>query len=97
MSWWKPQVRVVVRKQPPLKEDVIDLALAVQEENSMWRAVHQLIDTAEENANENAAADLAGQREYVGGAKHLRVLREELIRRRERGIEILGAAKREEK
>ncbi len=95
MKWFVRQIRVVVRKQPPLKEEMIDLAMALKEESLVWRALHQLIDTAEENANENAAMFLVEQREYVGGAKHLRMLREELVRRRDRGIAIMGAAKPE--
>ena len=88
--------RIVVRKRAPMKEKELDLALGVAEENELWRAIHQLIDTAEENANSNAAVQppeaMSG---YVGGAEHLRLLREELERRRTNGIELRNAPKPE--
>lgn len=87
----KPQI--VVFEQPPLSEPQINAALAVALDHPMWRAVHQLITTAEDNANRNAQDSMdppcvmAG---YVGGASHLRMLRDELIDRREQGIKELG-------
>ena len=76
-----------------LSEAQLNAALAVGEDNPMWKAVLQLIATAEENANRNAQDSLdpptvlAG---YVGGASHLRMLRDDLIDRREQGIKELG-------
>lgn len=86
---------IVVRKYRELTERELNLACALGETSQLvlWKAIHQLIDTAEENANENASANmdppglLAG---YVGGAAQLRLLREDLYRRLE-----LGKAQRE--
>jgi hypothetical protein len=96
MNWW-PNKRVLVRKQKELTERELNLACALSETSQamLWKAIHQLIDTAEENAHENAAANmdppglLAG---YVGGAAQLRLLREDLYRRLE-----LGKKEREER
>lgn len=82
-----------VEKSKELTENELNAALAVSKEDRLWRALHQLINTAEENAYENANASieqpgtLAG---YVGGAAHLKMLREELYSRREDGIKLLG-------
>jgi hypothetical protein len=65
----------------------------VDEANPIWRALHQLIDTAEANANEEAAEQIGEPYQttaYVAGAKHLRVLREELVARRNAGLTLLG-------
>ena len=84
-----------VEKGKELSENELNAALAVPKENTLWRALHQLIDTAEENAHEQAWANmdppviLAG---YVGGAAHLKMLREELLSRREDGIKLVGGA-----
>lgn len=94
MSWWKPTIKIVVARLPELTEEKLDLALAsLTDESGPWRAIHQLIDTAEENANANAADDMAEptvMAGYVGGAQHLRMLREELNNRRENGLRLLG-------
>jgi len=94
MSWpWQIQRKVKIEHARVFSEGELDAALAVTHDNPVWRAVHQLIDVAESNANENAAAntnnpgDCAG---YVGGAAHLRMLREELYTRRTLGIQELG-------
>jgi hypothetical protein len=82
-----------IEKGKELTENELNAALAVAKEDRLWRALHQLIDTAEENAHENAWANmdpagiLAG---YVGGAAHLKMLREELVSRREDGIKLIG-------
>jgi hypothetical protein len=102
MNWWwkeKPTHSAVATgattTSPGLTEAEIDRALAVREELPLWRAVLQLINTAEENANHNAAEDIdhygtcAG---YVGGAEHLRMLKEELERRRVEGLRKLREA-----
>jgi hypothetical protein len=84
-------IRVVKGKE--LTENELNAALAVAKDDRLWQALHQLIDTAEENAHENAWANmdppaiLAG---YVGGAAHLKMLREELYSRREDGIKLIG-------
>lgn len=96
MSWW-PNKTIVVRKHREFNERELNLACALGETSQaiLWKAVHQLIDTAEENANELAAANmdppglLAG---YVGGAAQLRLLRADLYARLD-----LGKAQREEK
>jgi hypothetical protein len=86
-------IREEKKKGKELKENELNAALAVPTDDRLWRALHQLIDTAEENAHENAWASmdppvlLAG---YVGGAAHLKMLREELLSRREDGLKLLG-------
>jgi len=94
MSWpWQIQRKVKIEHARVFSEGELDAALAVTHDNPVWRAVHQLIDVAESNANENAAAntnnpgDCAG---YVGGAAHLRLLRDEMHNRRAAGIDQLG-------
>jgi hypothetical protein len=85
--------RIRVEKGKELAENELNAALAVPKDDRLWRALHQLIDTAEENAHENASASidvsgtLAG---YVGGAAHLKMLRDELYSRREDGIKLMG-------
>lgn len=83
--------RLEIKKPRAFKESDLNIALAAAgDEHPIWRAVHQLIDVAEDNAIENAGANmdphgmLAG---YVGGASHLRMLREELHNRRALGLE----------
>lgn len=84
------QKTIEVRKHRELSERQLNAACALGESSQLplWKAIHQLLDTAEENANENAAANmdppglLAG---YVGGAAQLRLLREDLYRRLENG------------
>lgn len=90
---WAIRRRLHVIAPDILSEAQLNAALAVSENNPMWKAVLQLITTAEANANENAqdhvepATAMAG---YVGGAAHLRMLRDELVQRREDGIKELG-------
>lgn len=85
--------KIIVLPAGTLSEAQINAALAVAEDNPLWRAVQQLITTAEDNANRNAQDSMdpptvmAG---YVGGASHLRMLRDELVSRREDGIKELG-------
>jgi predicted DNA-binding protein len=88
---------IVVRKAEELDERELNLACAMGETSQafLWKAVHQLIDTLEENAIADAAANmdppglLAG---YVGGAAQVRLLREDLYRR-----QALGKIERGEK
>jgi len=96
MSWWDRlwERKIVWRTGQPMSEIELNQALAtLDEESAAWRALMQLIETAETNANENAGATidpptvLAG---YVGGASHLRMLREELVNRRDSGIQSLS-------
>jgi len=91
---WPWQIKRIVLEHPrPLSESDLNAALAVAHENPVWRAVHQLIDTAIDNALENAIGaqgDNAQLNGYVGGTAHLRMLREELYNRRALGIEQLG-------
>ena len=79
-----------------LEEREINTAFAnLEPTHPAWLAFHQLIETARENAMENADQNmdpptiLAG---YVGGAAHLKLLRDDLNGRRE-----LGLAQREQK
>jgi hypothetical protein len=96
--WWWRRPQTVIVYQRPLTEEQINAALAVDQNEPLWRAVLQLIMTAEDNAHNNAAVNmdpptvLAG---YVGGAEHLRMLRDELVDRREAGLAELGPRKRE--
>src|SRR4030095_4931241 len=91
MSLFTRAIRIEKGKE--LTENELNAAFAVSKENRLWQALHQLIDTAEENAHENAWASMdpatlmAG---YVGGAAHLKMLREELLSRREDGIKLIG-------
>lgn len=91
MSFLTRTIRVVKGKE--LTEGELNAALAVAKGDRLWLALHQLVDTAEENAHENARASmdvpgvLAG---YVGGAAHLKMLRDELYSRREDGIKLMG-------
>jgi hypothetical protein len=95
-NWFQPKVIIEIVKRRELSEEQLNAACAMGDgSHPLWLAVHQLIDTAEENANEDASENmdppglLAG---YVGGSKHLRLLRADLLRRRE-----LGLAAREKK
>ena len=92
MNFW-PAKKIEIAKARTFDEGELNLTLAgIADEHPLWRALHQLIDTAEENAIENASANmdppgvLAG---YVGGAAHLRMLREELHSRREIGRDLI--------
>jgi len=91
MGFLNRTIRIESGKE--LTENELNAALAVSTEDRLWRALHQLIDTAEANAHENAWASMdpatlmAG---YVGGAAHLKMLREELLSRREDGIKLIG-------
>ena len=87
---------VALTGRPPLDERELNAACAmIDEKHPFWVAIHQLIETARDNALEDAAENmdppgiLGG---YVGGASHLKILREELSRRRE-----LGLAQQQEK
>lgn len=93
MSFLNITRTIRVEKGKELTEAELNAAFAVPMDDRLWRALHQLIDTAEANAHENAWASmdppmiLAG---YVGGAAHLKMLREELLSRREDGIKLIG-------
>jgi hypothetical protein len=93
MSLFSITRTIRVEKGKELTEGELNAALAVGTDDRLWRALHQLIDTAEGNAHENAGANmdiptvLAG---YVGGGAHLKMLREELLSRREDGIKLIG-------
>jgi hypothetical protein len=93
MSFLKITRTIRVEKGKELTEAELNTALAVPMDDRLWRALHQLIDTAEANAHENAWASmdppgiLAG---YVGGAAHLKMFRDELLSRREEGIKLIG-------
>ena len=93
MSFLRITRTIRVEKGKELTEAELNVALAVGTDDRLWRAVHQLIDTAEANAHENAWASmdpptiLAG---YVGGGAHLKMLRDELLSRREDGIKLIG-------
>jgi hypothetical protein len=96
MKWFESKPKIVVRKQRELNERELNAACAMVDENHpLWLAIHQLIDTARDNALENADQNmdppgiLAG---YVGGAAHLKLLKDDLHNRRE-----LGLAQSEEK
>jgi len=91
---FKPKkITVTVQAERVLSEAQLNAALAVAKDHPLWLAVHQLVITAEDNANRNAQDNMdppnvmAG---YVGGASHLRMLRDELTDRREQGIKELG-------
>jgi hypothetical protein len=90
-SWFTRTIRIEKGKE--LTENELNAAFAVSKEDRFFRALLQLIDTAEENAHQNAFASmdpptvLAG---YTGGAAHLRMLRDELLDRREEGIRLIG-------
>jgi len=94
MIWPRRRIRIETGKE--LTEEELDTALAVDQSDPLWRALHQLIDVAMENAQENANANMdpatvmAG---YVGGGAHLKMLRDELISRREAGIKMIGGAR----
>jgi hypothetical protein len=97
LSWFKKTTVVRRRQDEELSERELNLACALGETSQLilWKAVHQLIDTAEENANENAAANMdppALMAGYVGGAAQLRLLREDLYARLAQ-----GKAQREDK
>ena len=99
MNLFRPKTIVVVKPALALSEAQLNTALAVGSDTPLWRALLQLIDTAVENANDNASApdvswmQMAG---YVGGAAHLRMLREELVNRRENGLQLVEAGGGEE-
>lgn len=93
MSFLNITRTIRIEKGKELTEAELNVAFAVSINDPLWRALHQLIDTAEANAHEQAWASmdppgiLAG---YVGGAAHLKMLREELLSRREDGIKLIG-------
>lgn len=90
---------IVVQTARALSEAQLNAALAVAADHPLWLAVHQLIVTAEDNANRNAQDNMdphAVMAGYVGGASHLRMLRDELSDRREQGIKELGERKMSE-
>ena len=99
MSFLNITRTIRVEKGKELTEADLNAAFAVAQDDRLWRALHQLIDTAEANAHENASASmdvpgiLAG---YVGGAAHLKMLREELLGRREDGIKLIGGETKRE-
>jgi len=85
---------VVVVSGPQMTEDELTAACKVAENNPLWLAVHQLIDTLERNwqqqqwlAIENTNRVLA----LAGGAEILEQLRDDLVARR---AESLGALRR---
>jgi len=93
MNFWSPR-KIKVEKARAFDEAELNLTLAaIADEHPLWRAIHHLIDVAEDNAIENAGANMdpptvmAG---YVGGAQHLRMLREELYSRRKIGQDLMA-------
>ncbi len=77
-------VRIV--RGPELLSDLeLDDIFSVTLEHRMLRAILQILDTAEDNANRNAATDPANREGYVGGAAQLRLVMDDLLSRQERG------------
>lgn len=93
MAWLTITRKIRVETGRELSENELDVALAVPQDNRLWMALHQLIKTAMDNATDNAAVNMdpptvmAG---YVGGHEHLKMLRDDLISRRENGLLLLG-------
>ena len=85
-----PLIKVV--KQVPLTDDEISDSLALEEENVVWRSIHQLIDFYKEDSLEAAKAE-AGQEKQMastlalGGYDWLDTLQQELYRRRLEGLQ----------
>lgn len=72
-----------------MSEAEINRAFQVASTDPQWCAVMQLLETAEENANAQAAANIDSTNRmagYVGAAEHLALVRAELVRRREAGL-----------
>lgn len=96
LYWLRP--RVMVRRQPVLSERQMNQALAdISETHPLWLTIHQLIDTAERNAWDDAAVRMENpqlQAGFVGGARHLDLLRGELARRRQLGKKVEGGGRK---
>lgn len=90
-GWFRPisPVRVVHVARPPLTPEALRGALAVADDNSLWLAVHQVIDDLEQETI-RTARDLTGQPALCAGAvsagEALAMLRRKLERLRDEGI-----------
>lgn len=93
--------RVELVKAGALTEGQMNAALQVPQHAPIWQTLLQLLATAIENAQLNAAAELKATNVsaglvvagYVGGGEHLAMFRDELIVRREEGLKELRAGK----
>jgi hypothetical protein len=85
-----PPARIVVVRAKQLPQLELTARLAVADTNPVLEAVRQLIDTAEENAERQSAANIGVSTEkvvgYTAGAEHLRMLRDELAARQAAGL-----------
>lgn len=68
--------------------DELTQALGVHLEHPVLRAILQLIDTAEDNANRAAADDPRQRDKYIGGAEQMRLLRDDILARRENVLKL---------
>lgn len=86
--------RIVFARAQPLDEDQLNRVFAVPEKHEMFQALLQLLETAKQNAHDNAAQELkynnplliAG---YTGGAQHIEMVRDDIISRREIGLKAI--------
>lgn len=94
IRWAPARLVTITTKGRAMSEGELNQAFQVPDTDPQWRATLQLLETAEQNANAQAAASIdqtnrmAG---YVGGAEHLALARGDLIRRREAGLAELRA------
>jgi hypothetical protein len=80
----------LVVKGEQMTEAQLNDALAVAETHPYHRAILQLIDTARENATLEAGESIATPTllaGYVGGGRHLILLRDDVLERRKLGLE----------
>jgi hypothetical protein len=81
--------KIIVVSQPPLTDKQLEKAFVVDDKNTLWRAILQVIEMLSREARYNGDASI-GQPElsanFHGGAEHLGILRDMMFDLRERGI-----------
>jgi hypothetical protein len=72
----------------PLSEKELNRIFAVPVTHPMFRAILELIDDAEADANEKAAEEPHNREMHVGTAAQMRLLKGEVVRRRENAVKL---------
>jgi hypothetical protein len=89
-----PRRRILIVRPKRFDEDQLNRVFAVEETHEMFQALLQLLETAKENAHDNAAAELKGNNPllvagYTGGAQHIDMVREDIVARRQLGLKAI--------